>query len=119
MGNICLEPDRKNNQMDDHASDHGVEEAKSGEVMERGTSASSHHEGKTVWNLTDKQKDDCENIFGVFEEEDGKCFMRWPLLCSFSLYNACVLLTVFLFYDLIFRKGARKASWTYDACVQL
>lgn len=84
MGNICLEPDRKNNKMDDHASDHGIEEAKSGEVMERGTSASSHHEGKTVWNLTDKQKDDCENIFGVFEEEDGKYFIRWLLLCSAS-----------------------------------
>jgi hypothetical protein len=85
MGNICLEPDRKNNQMDDHASDHGVEEAKSGEVMERGTSASSHHEGKTVWNLTDKQKDDCENIFGVFEEEDGEyyIFTTDALLCFF------------------------------------
>ena len=118
MGNICLEPDRKNNQMDDHASDHGIEEAKSGEVMERGTSASSHHEGKTVWNLTDKQKDDCENIFGVFEEEDGE-FSTDRLLCSTSFIHCIFLLTVFIFYDLIFRKGARKASWTYDACFQL
>lgn len=88
MGNICLEPDRKNNKMDDHGSDHGIEEAKSGEVMERGTSTSSHHEGKTVWNLTDKQKDDCENIFGVFEEEDGECYTYGCCFVVLLLYNA-------------------------------
>lgn len=70
MGNICSEGD-SNDKPDASKGPNDDEEIlktnSSIEVMERSPSSGAN----TVWNLTQRQQNDCEEVFSVFEEDDG------------------------------------------------
>lgn len=70
MGNICSEGDSaaKSNTSKGPPDDEEILKTNSSiEVMERSPSSSAD----TVWNLTQRQQDECEEVFAVFEEDDG------------------------------------------------
>jgi len=71
MGNICSEGDsaEKSDASNGPNDDEEILKTNSSmEVMERSPSSSAN----TVWNLTQRQQDECEEVFSVFEEDDGK-----------------------------------------------
>jgi hypothetical protein len=74
MGNICSDAD-------DTISDEskGNKQTVNGRVVKTNSSPieiierlPSTSGATTVWNLTQRQRDECEEIFSVFEEDDGK-----------------------------------------------
>jgi len=75
MGNICSEGDSaaKSNTSKGPPDDEEILKTNSSiEVMERSPSSSAD----TVWNLTQRQQDECEEVFAVFEEDDDKADVK-------------------------------------------
>jgi hypothetical protein len=60
MGNFCSEGDSA------AKSDASTGPQDDSMEMERSPSGAN-----TVWNITQRQQDDCEEVFSVFEEDDG------------------------------------------------
>lgn len=68
LDSICVRSPigRKKNSNNETTNTNRTQTSSPSLVMERGDSSNA-----TVWKLTKRQEDDCEEIFSVFEEDDG------------------------------------------------